>query len=214
MMEESHIFFHCDPRGDLAGRVSLLCSSVQAEPSLWGGLLAALLYMGGRLLTEDNMTLELLLQRCSFWFTCLPPPVPFHSFHLCSSSPDVPKWTAEWMVSLDTLKRHKRSTINKIAICKLDTSLGTANPLGRQAQQFRKGSNQKPKVLNIEILTSCRMVRAAWQNRNKEYHGLSLITSGIPGLQVHKKGNRRTSNDACNLSKKNDKLFLKEYHHK
>lgn len=40
MIEESHIFCHSDPRGDLAGRASLLCSSVQAEPSLWRGLLA------------------------------------------------------------------------------------------------------------------------------------------------------------------------------
>lgn len=43
----------------------LLCSSVQAEPSPWRGLLAALLCMGGHLLPGDNMTLELLLQRCS-----------------------------------------------------------------------------------------------------------------------------------------------------
>lgn len=31
------------------------------------------------------------------------------------------------------------------------------------------------------------MVRAARRNRNEGYYGLSLITSGIPGLQVHKK---------------------------
>lgn len=71
MIEESHIFCHWDPRGDLAGRASLLCSSVQAEPSLWRGLLAALLYMEGHQLTGDSMNLELLLQRCSFWFTFL-----------------------------------------------------------------------------------------------------------------------------------------------
>lgn len=104
-MEESHIFCHCDPRGDLAGRASLLCSSAQAEPSLWRGLLATLLYVGGHLLTGDDMTSELLLQRCSFWFTCLPCPDPFHSLHLYSSSSDAPKWTAGWMVSLETLMR-------------------------------------------------------------------------------------------------------------
>lgn len=98
-IEESHIFCHWDPRGDLAGRASLLCSNVQAEPSLWRRLLAALLYMEGHLLTGDGMTLEPLLQRCSFWLTCLTPLIPFHSLHLCSSSSDVPKWTAGWMVS-------------------------------------------------------------------------------------------------------------------
>lgn len=64
----------------------------------------------------------------------------------------------------------------------------------------------------MEILTFRKMVRAAWQNRNKDYYSLSLITSGIPGLQVPKKGNKRTTKDACN-SGKNDKLFLKEYCH-
>lgn len=73
------------------------------SPALYGGTSAC----------GDNMTSELPLERCSFMFTCLLPPMPFHSLQLCSSSSEVPKRTAGWMVSLDTLKRHKKGTIKE-----------------------------------------------------------------------------------------------------
>lgn len=86
MMEESHRSHHCDPREGLGGRASWLCSGTEAKPSLWGQLLAALLHIGGNLITGDNVILKLLLQRCDFWFTCFLFPVPFHSPHLCYKS--------------------------------------------------------------------------------------------------------------------------------
>jgi len=86
MMGESHRSHHCDPRGSLGGRASLLCSGAQAKPSLCGRLLATSFYMGGNLLSGDNVTSKLLLQRCNFWFMCFLPPVPFHLPHLCDKS--------------------------------------------------------------------------------------------------------------------------------
>ena len=170
MTEESHGSCHCDPRGGLAGRASLLCSGVQAKPSLWGWLLATPFCMGGNLLTGDNVTLKLLLQRCNVWFTCFLPPVPFHSPHLFYKSLRVSE--RNWAVNLtcgsaarvravcgsqmdskmdgvtghphETHQEHIKQNSNLSSQCKLDTSLlATANPLGRHAQQLQKGSNQK-----------------------------------------------------------------------
>lgn len=86
MVEESHRSYHSDPREGLAGRPFLLCSGIQAKPSLWGWLFASPFYMIGNLLTGNNVTLKLLLQTCNFWFTCFLPLVAFHSLHLCYKS--------------------------------------------------------------------------------------------------------------------------------
>ena len=216
-MEESHGSCHCDPRGGLAGRASLLCSGVQAKPSLRGWLLATPFFMGGNLLTGDNVTLKLLLQRCNVWFTCFLPPVPFHSPHLFYKSLQVSE--RNWAVNLtcgsaarvravcgsqmdskmdgvtghphETHQEHIKQNSNLSSQCKLDTSLSYSQSF-RQAcsaapERKQPESNQMLDVPNTEISTSCTIVRAAWQNRGKQYYGPSITTTCIPALQAHKR---------------------------
>lgn len=77
MMEASHRSCHCDPRGGLGGRASLLCSGVQDKPSLWGMAVGSLILHGRKSAYSGQRDFKATTPEMRFLIHMLPPSCSF-----------------------------------------------------------------------------------------------------------------------------------------